>query len=508
MQTAAKTVKNIVIILFALIIVYLTVLSGFSTAAINANEHTYLISDSIWRNTALETVLLLILGTAAYFLGRRSDHRKRTTLHFPVKWIVLGLEGVLALAVVVCLQKEPRADQLMICEIAEQWSNGVFSSLDTGAYLDVYPNQAGIVLFLYFFGILFGYKNYLAFQLLNVLALLQTVRMLISVSDLSGESSARGAGIAISCLLFLPCTLYSTFVYGTLIGLALAVTAFRDMLYYISGKKGLPYAFGAVICIFLAVTVKQNYLIFGIAMILYVLYILVRDRFRIRLLPFLLALILALTVNSAVVGCMVHRVTGRRLGEGMSSLSWVSMGIKEGSPLYDGWWDVGFSTTVLYAECNYDREAQKEVSIERIKERIREFRDHPGYGIRFFAGKQASQWNNPDFQGWWINAVMPQAKPPVLLDRLLAVHRYNTAVFRFLNAYQFVALCGVLIYLCLRERARYRYSVLPDSDWRLPVSYGLGGEGAVYFCILFSSAADVGGGISSVYEVRRQSRQA
>lgn len=40
MQTAAKTVKNIVIILFALIIVYLTVLSGFSTAAINADEHT------------------------------------------------------------------------------------------------------------------------------------------------------------------------------------------------------------------------------------------------------------------------------------------------------------------------------------------------------------------------------------------------------------------------------------------------------------------------------------
>lgn len=40
MQTAAKTVKNIVIILFALIIVYLTVLSGFSTAVINADEHT------------------------------------------------------------------------------------------------------------------------------------------------------------------------------------------------------------------------------------------------------------------------------------------------------------------------------------------------------------------------------------------------------------------------------------------------------------------------------------
>lgn len=451
-----------IIVLFSLVIVYLTVLAGFSTSAINKGEHTYLIADSMWRNLAIECVVLLVLGVVSFCRRRNIDQYMGRFDFSKASRVLLILTAVMGLVFVFCVQKVPGADQKLVAKVVRQWSKGDFQSMDKGGYMDIYPNQAGIVLFLYYFGRVFGYDNDVLFRIINIVALTHTIRTFMAISDMEGKSPARDAGIALLCMLFLPCVFYTTFVYGTLIGLALAMTAFKYMLCYIEDKKK-SHAIASVVCIFFAIVVKQNYLIFAIAMILYLAYTLVRDRFRLHLIPLFLTVILAVGLNGTVVGLAVHHITGRSLGKGMPSLSWVSMGMKENSLLYDGWWDNNESTKTLYKDCNYDREAQREVSLEQIRERIAQFKDDPEYCIRFFAGKNASQWNNPDFQGWWINqrmALNERHELPVWLARLMTVQQYNAFVLPFLNAYQFIALFGVVLYLLLKTRDKEGFILL------------------------------------------------
>ncbi|MDO5476578.1 MAG: hypothetical protein Q4F43_05630 [Eubacteriales bacterium] len=83
--------------------------------------------------------------------------------------------------------------------------------------------------------------------------------------------------------------------------------------------------------------------------------------------------------------------------------------------------------------------------------------------VRFFAGKNASQWNNPDFEGWWINAAMPndgQSVLPVWLEKLLSVPGYYSTIFRFLNYLQFIILSGVILHLLLGSSRKDVYLLL------------------------------------------------
>ena len=73
--------------------------------------------------------------------------------------------------------------------------------------------------------------------------------------------------------------------------------------------------------------------------------------------------------------------------------------------MYSGWRDRNESTINTYVGSDYDRDLQAEVCMDRIEERIAQFKEDPAFAVCFFSGRNASQWNDPDFQGWWINTV-------------------------------------------------------------------------------------------------------
>ena len=456
----AQSVERIVVGMFAIIILYLTLLACFSTTAITEDEHSLLIADSVWCNLVAEGIFILFLFAWKKLCSAKAGHLGIAQSNYPMnsgltrKLILLA--GSIALIFVLCIHKEPLSDQMSICQVADEWSVGVYTSLHPGGYLHIYPNQAGMVVFMYALGKVFGQYNYTVFQLINVVALMQLIRCFILISRMKQSSRSQEIGTALLCILFLPCTFYTTFVYGTLIGLSLAVTSIIHVLRFRAEAK-FRHALTAVVCIFMAVFVKQNYLIFGIALILFLLYILIKDQFRIFHLFLSLGIAVAIMVNGPVVKRAVYQITNHHLGEGMAPFSWVSMGIREGSPLYDGWWDMGYSTVETFKECNYDRGLQNKLVVGHILHRIDDFRNDPANAVRFFAGKNASQWNNPDFQGWWINAVMPNAGnsiQPVWLERLLSVSIYNHTVFMFLNFLQTIILFGVVLYLLLGNRSK------------------------------------------------------
>jgi len=73
--------------------------------------------------------------------------------------------------------------------------------------------------------IFFGENNYIVFQLLNVAALVLIYKELSEIAACIGINKRCQLAILFFGIFFLPLTLYTTFVYGTLISLALALSA-------------------------------------------------------------------------------------------------------------------------------------------------------------------------------------------------------------------------------------------------------------------------------------------
>ena len=463
-NTITGIMKETIVIIFTIIIAYLTVLSCFSTTAMTREEHSFLIADSVAFNLLAEMVFIIALLGGKQIYKRKGLKTKLDGIFnndsFVRVWMLcLGIASVLF---VLCMNKAPKADQYLVCKTAYEWSQGVYTSFAPGNYLDICPHQSGIVLFNYILGSIFGHFQYTVYQIINALALVQLIRCFVQIPNMGESSPVRSVGIVGFSLLFLPCVFYTTFVYGTMIGLSLAVTSFYNVLCFIEDEK-LKHAAISVICIFLAVAIKQNFLIYGIAVILYIAIRLPEKKYGKSLMFLLLVMIAAIGVCNAAVRRMTYQITNHYPGEGMSNLSYVSMGISESNVLYDGWWDADYSTVNTYKEANYDKALQEKVCRERILQRIAEFRDDPGYALRFFAGKNASQWNNPDFQGWWVNVFMSndgQSQLPLWLERLLSIPVYYRTVFRVLNVFHFIILCGVMMQLLATNKWNERFLLI------------------------------------------------
>ena len=455
-------IKYTLTTLFAIIILYLFVLAGLSSTAIDAVERSYLVYDSVFLNLLASGLLIIFLFIAKRFFKKFNIRQKIKNFPSGKRIVHLLMVGafVCDIAFIFCMGRSPRADQFDVCKVAFDMSQNDFSAMDTMGYLSVNTNQAGIILLLYILGKIFGHYNYTVFQILNVAAVLLLTKCFIKIFDEKDYSKTRAIGIVALRILFLPIVFYTTFIYGTIIGLAFAMYAVRFLLLF-KDKKKPWYAVCAVLCIFMAITVKQNYAIFAIALILYAGYLMIRDGRRSLHLTFVLAgVIVATLLNGVVLNGAFKLISGKTLGGGMSPWAFVNMGLREGSPLYDGWFDNSRSTYNAYYNSGFNTEAHERVSVEGIKESVGHFADDPGFALRFFAGKNASQWNNPGFQGWWINYTMPAdgvIRTPTWLENLMSIANYNDYIFPYLDRLQFIILTGVVLYLALGRGREDKY---------------------------------------------------
>ena len=442
--------------LFFILIAYLFFLAGFSTSYVDKMERIYLTWDSIGRNMLTLTLVTVCGGGIAgrTRLVRRLISKIRNEAGYADRLarIILTVLAVLAFLFLMLTQEHATADQRDVCEAANALMDRNYTIFAPGRYMNMYPNQVGIVLFIYLLSHVFGSFNYLAFQFCNVAALLWMYKALSEAAVYSDKGHDRQIlRLLILCagVLFLPLTLYCSFVYGTVIGLALSVNAlyslvrFSDRGHFRDGCRTVVYILGAVI-------VKQNYLIFLIGLILTAVLWAFRDRqWRLWIMGGLLAAVLLL--NGQLTRGTMYLITGVHPGTGVTGWAWIAMGIQDNDKRYDGWYNSYNRDT--YLDNNYDTEAQELEAKACIRERIAEFKENPLYTVRFFAGKNASQWNNPDFQSIWIQqAASCSVTPPGLINRAFSPEG-AWKIGRILNRLQFVILGGTLAFvLFLRKR--------------------------------------------------------
>jgi len=458
MKKAEKFVYCALCVLFGIVIFYLTVTAGISTSAISGDtkEHTMLLRDSMLKNLLFAAAFIAAgyglsrIEAVRAFVRRINEDRDFCRRVRTVIFLLILAECLLF---VFAAAVEPYADQKSVLEAAEQLGEKNFSAFAQGKYMEKYHNNWGLLLYEYYVGKIFGAYNYIIFQIVNALAVFFFYRNLAALSDDSGFEKIAGTLVAASGAVFLPLIFYSTFVYGNVPGLWLATAAARRLGRSLSGgKKNLALGTAEA---FAAVCVRQNNLIFMVAIIIFIGYAAIsKNNYKkgIKRAAIAIAAVLAaMLLSGKAVGAVVGAKTGADTSGGCQAISFVAMGLQEGDGYnYPGW--INFYMDRSYTGAGCDVQAQRELCSENIKARLEEFAAHPLAAVSFFSRKNASQWNNPNFQSIWVN-VVPNAlnERPRWVNSLFSA-RGTFAFTEVFNAVMFIQLFGAVLFLILKVR--------------------------------------------------------
>jgi len=482
---------KIIMMLGIVLVSYLLLLAGFSTALVDIEQKTYMVYDNMWINCFWAALVFGIALLLTYIFSRKElSYRAYLIISVVLTLVIFGIGVALALA----LHVNPLADEQFVCDCATQWINGDYSTFDKGTYLDIYPHQQGLVLFIYFLWKITGVNNYLAFQIINAFFVAVIYKTLSDIIYIEQGKKSVSVFVLVIGIVFLPLFLFVTFIYGNIIGTALALLAYKWTFVFEKKKTILPIILSIVYAI-LAIIIKQNASIMVLALIIYeILLCLKGNKICIKRFIIMAGLALAILCSSKIAEGATTLITGSHANGGVSKWAWVAMGMQDQPERkWNGWYN-GYNRDT-YVDSGYDTAVQEKVVVANIKERITYFKENPKEAIAFFAGKNASQWNNPTFCGIWSNQFMLRyASNDDSSLKLLDVP-FVDRLSRILNIVQFLILACTLT--CLVQNKNRLYSVtlfilailggfIFHTIWEAEAVY------TIWYFILFIPLASIG----------------
>lgn len=446
-ETVEKILKWLILIPFACIIFFLAVVSIFGSCYVNSDEYSYFVTDYALINIAI--FILSVLG----IMGIQKIVSKKQIFRKDLLWKgVLIFYAISLLCIVLYVQVEPRADQEGIVREALKLLNHDYSGFNKGGYLEMYPNQIGVVSFFALILKIFPFGNN-CFRILNVVSLVVTVIYFSKLGRIciKGEKEQQyTTGICV--LLFLPISMYVTFIYGTLIGMAFSIAGLYYAYCFLQNQKYRYFIYSAVL-LALSVLIKENYIIPVIGIILYFLFYFFKTRNK--RFVFGIACIICATVGlSKIVSLGTTVYSGRDLSGGMPTTAWIAMGLQEGY-LSCGWYN-GYNYHT-YIENNNDTKVTNEEALASIKNSVNQFINNPASALKFFFKKTVSQWNNPTFQCFWINDLVTREKDNIQIKSVSNFWESflgepgNRIAKEYMNLFQTCILMGVLVWIVLRK---------------------------------------------------------
>lgn len=390
-----KISKNTILILSTCIIMVLFFQSMFGSSYLDAGEKIYFVRDSLWWNLVIILVVLAILVVLKIKKHTIFVMPSRKTLKIITGIYVLGM-----IAFVLALQVVPRVDQYWVLEYAGSLTSGDYKQWQMGGYLFNYPNQNGIVLFFSLIVMIFGKNNWLVVQFLNILALLICAVFISKIIYFLFKDEKLGRYTYLLTLAFFPINAYVTFVYGTLLGMAAAITGIYFVLKFCQSRSFRHALSGAALIAF-SCGLKNNYLIFLVAAVLIVLYDVITKKNLMSLLT-IIYIISIYILLSGVINTTIKNITDIPVSQGIPNKAWVAMGLQEGSRA-PGWYN-DYNKNI-YKENQYNTEQANREIDKNIRERLKVFSKDNEYALNFFARKTASQWNDGTFNCFWINNI-------------------------------------------------------------------------------------------------------
>lgn len=475
-NTLVKYLSYIIFSIAGIFVFYLFILSMFSTSHISPNTHgsmeyTYYTADNALLHIGLIVLFCAICMFGMYAIFHSGSKKFYSALSWAAK-LMPFITSICAVIWVIYTKNVPFpvADQGIVMFIPMQMRNNDFSEFNPGQYMDMYHNQYGIVMLIYLMSHIVGNYNYIAFQILNAVSLGVIIFFIRKLSFVITESAVTSDICCICTALFAPLFLYSTFVYGTVVGLAFMCASFYMLVNYIKNKK-TSSLITATVLIIMSVFMKSNYLIAMIAFLIVLMLNVIKEHKKSAIVCFLITLPLYMLCSS-MLSTAYKNITKTGISKGMPASVHISMGLSETDNGAPGWYNDSFVGE--YRNSGGDYEYTNSLAVGFIKSRLKQFADDPAYALSFFSRKMASGWNNPTFQSFWLyrrNSVVSDEfiRHSVITDTILGLSE-NLSVYRFilniLNMAHTLVLFGVTMYILYNFKKSgtvfgYVYTLIP-----------------------------------------------
>lgn len=390
-----------------------------------------------------DNLLLHIIGIALllgiFVLIMRMESILTPRKLFWCQIAVALIAGAISFGILMGGTRTPANDQAQVYGAASLFNQGEYINLEKGGYLNMYPQQLGLVAYLQIVFHIFGNYNFFAVQVLNCFWMVGLVFTLcLCLNELTEHYGIRLAG-SLLLLPLLPLFLLSSWVYGDIPGFFFLALLFLQYLKYLKdAKKGRLFALIPIMC--MCLIFRKNSLIAMIALCIALLFDLLRTR---RLVTLAAAALIVLIPMGTIKGIELYyqNVSGYEVDGGLPAVMWISMGMSEDSS-NPGWFS-NYCIPLYYSvEC--DRTAATQIALDDIDGKISLFLQDPLYGISFYKRKICTQWNDPFYNTNFLIGTDEESKG--LTKYLLQLEDHF--LLPFLSVFQLILYLG-LSYYCI-----------------------------------------------------------
>lgn len=392
---------------------------------------------------------LLFILILAYFFRKTSITPNICTMF---KQIALNWGIFICLFNIFIFRVRVACDSSHLSKIAIAFLNNEFSSLMGDGYLVHYPHQLGMIGLLQLVYYIFGIENYTVLQFLNVIAIFFAIYYLQRITDEIFHDPQIQVLFSILCIGMFPLFLYSTFIYGDIPGLGLAIPAIYYTIRYLNTCQK-RYAIPSILCMTFSIILKSNNYVILVAIILILLLHMIQNKDKFVILFIILLLIMPKLTNAAINAYYANLAQIDTIPSGIPKIAWIAMGLQKNDYIENGWYN-SYNWNI-YSQNSYDIDATTKACFESIKESLNDFINAPKSGLNFFYKKFISQWNDPGYQSqitieWYSRHRDDHSK----LALYLIYGNGRFFIENIMNVYHFIILLGstILAFYNLRER--------------------------------------------------------
>lgn len=434
-----KLTLNAVKIIFISIIGLLLIASIISTCDVTRKEQTVLKIDNIFINF----IEIIIFFIAALYINKLIKNLKLTK---KIIIICLILWTIITATWIISTQLMPRADQLYIMNAATNLRNNDKIDFQKGNYLDRNPTQIGVVMLLYAFSFIFGNGNYIAIQFVNIPAILLSIYFIYKISKLTFKKRnilKDDKFIILAILAFVPLIFYITFIYGNIYGLLFATIALWLEYSYFE-KENIIKILGAAIFSAIAILIKINYLVNLIAMLLLFVYHLIYNKKYKYIIPIIIIPIVCVFIKFELTNYIKNK-HDIELSKGVPMIAYIEMGLQKGG-FAPGWYNGYNKEIYLVNDCNTEK--TKRAVKKDLENTLNNFKNNPVQALKFFALKELSQWNNPNFQSVWVNQNRNHnIEIPKVQNSIIKKGIVYKILNKYMEFYHMIILLGTALYI-------------------------------------------------------------
>lgn len=417
-----KFIKRIILIIGVITLFIVLLTNILFIAKLSRDEHI-----SIELNSFISLLATVLVSVAIYLVCNILKARQKIR----AKQILFGIFLLIYLVVQVVFisvkqEIEPQADQATTYNFAIAMKNGtieeeinngkLFDEESTNReYAERYKQQLALAFVWQILFRIFNTDKFVLIEVFNVLGNFLTIfSMFFICNEFSKKYNINKYLTIILTGTFVSLIYLVTFVYGDILGLGFAMLGVYCIIKYVSSKKWY-FALGSALCCGLAYMLRMNYLIFILAILIYLFLNLIdkssyfdnegidEQNIKIKEIIKRIVVMLCFCIITFMPTSIIENYYCKKLNlnsnKSFQLTGYLYMGMSDSS-LGPGWYRYDYAKSSF---TNYEQ-ANQEFK-DGLKERVGYFLHNPKEAVKFYTKKICSMWAENTYASTFYNKV-------------------------------------------------------------------------------------------------------